>query len=92
MGGEGSGRKVDPNKAFLEQTPVGHTEGGTVIMPDYSGVSSHERTLIDFDARYSGAVALSTVAAVGSSTILTSVSPSVIYATPNIVTVSSKPL
>ena len=58
MGGEGSGRKVDPNKAFLEQTPVGHTEGGTVIMPDYSGVSSHERTLTDFDARYSGAVAL----------------------------------
>jgi len=52
MGGDGSGRKPNPNNVYLEQAPIGDTESDSVIIPDFSGVSSHDRTLIDFDNRY----------------------------------------
>jgi len=53
MGGEGSGRRPDPIKKYVEQkTPIATTNSDAIIMPDYSGVAQHKATLEKFDNRY----------------------------------------
>lgn len=51
MGGVGSGRKPDPVKA-LTQVPIASYGEELVVLPDYSGVSSHAKTVAAFDDRY----------------------------------------
>lgn len=53
MGGEGSGRKPDETKRVLQSLqPIANTSVNSITLPDYSGVTAHDKTTLAYDDRY----------------------------------------